>query len=174
MSDSSDPLLQLIKDRNLLDDLQLEEVLQEHTRSGKPLDQVLQDFGLIDSETQLQIKADHLGTEVVEIPDTIPPEVLQAIPASTAKMYQCLPLAVYDSTVQVALADPLNPAVIDEVGFIIRKEIQLVVADHGQIEKAISKYYGESNESVSDILKEIGADGNIAKEVAEASAGGSP
>jgi type IV pilus assembly protein PilB len=174
MSDSSDPLLQLIKDRNLLDDLQLEEVLQEHTRSGKPLDQVLQDFGLIDSATQLQIKADHLGTEVVEIPDTIPPEVLQAVPASTAKMYQCLPLAVYDSTVQVALADPLNPAVIDEVGFIIRKEIQLVVADRGQIEKAISKYYGESNESVSDILKEIGADGEMAKEVAEASASGSP
>jgi len=68
MSDiSSIPLLALIQERGLVDDLQLEEVAQEHTRSGKPVIQTLQDFGLLDLETVLQIMADHLGTEVVEL-----------------------------------------------------------------------------------------------------------
>ncbi|MEO7298699.1 MAG: ATPase, T2SS/T4P/T4SS family [Verrucomicrobiota bacterium] len=162
----SNPLLELIKERQLLDDLQIEEVLQEHSRSGKPLGQLFHDFGLIDKDAQLQIIADHLGTEVVQIQEKdLTPEVLAVIPANTARMYQCIPLAVYDSTVRVALADPLNPAIVDELGFITRKDVQLVVADPGEIERAISKFYGDSGESVSDILKEIGADGDIAKEV---------
>ena len=162
----SSPLLDLIKERNLLDDLQLEEVLQEHARNGKKLETILHDFGLIDRDAQLQIIADHLGTEVVQIQEgDLTPEVLAVMPGNTARMYQCLPLAIFDSTVRVALADPLNPAIVDELGFVTRREVQLVVADAKEIEKAINKFYGENNESVADILKEIGADGDIAKEV---------
>jgi len=169
----SNPLLELIKERNLLDDLQLEEVVQEHSRSGKPLAQVLHDFGLIDRDAQLQIIADHLGTEVIQIQDKdLTPEVLQVLPANTARMYQCLPVAIFNSTVRVALGDPLNPSILDELAFIVRREIQLVVADPVEIEKAISKFYGDSNESVADILKELGADGDIAKEVEELSSSG--
>jgi type IV pilus assembly protein PilB len=169
----SNPLLELIKERNLLDDLQIEEVLQEHSRSGKPLGQVFHDFGLIDFDTQLQIIADHLGTEVVQIQEKdLTPDVLQIVPPNTARMYQCLPVAAFDSTVRVALGNPLNPSIVDELGFITRREIQLVVADPREIEKAISKFYGDSNESVSDILKELGADGDIAKEIEDAGASG--
>ncbi|MEO6035009.1 MAG: ATPase, T2SS/T4P/T4SS family [Verrucomicrobiota bacterium] len=174
MSDAvSNPLLELIKEQNLLDDLQLEEVLQEHARSGKKLEQILHDFGLLDRDAQLEIIANHLGTEVVQIQEQdLTPEVLAVLPGNTARMYRCLPLAVFGSTVRVALAEPLNPAILDELGFIIRKDIQLVVADEGEIDKAINKFYGDSNESVSDILKELGADGDMAKEVEELSASG--
>src|SRR5208283_4140303 len=78
----------------------------------------------------------------------------------------------YDSTVQLALCDPLNPAMIDELGYVIRKEIVPVVADPGEIERAVSKYYGDSQSSVADILKELGQDNEIAREAAEAAATG--
>src|ERR1043166_851492 len=39
------PLLSLIKEQNLIDDLQYEEVVGEYKRSGKPVIQILQDFG---------------------------------------------------------------------------------------------------------------------------------
>ncbi len=166
------PLLSLIKEQGLIDDLQMEEVLQEHTRSGKPPGQILQDFEIMDMPTQLQILADHLGTEVVSLEDLeLSPEVLKAIPSSFARMYQCLPLAVHDSSVRVTLVDPLNPMVLDELGFMLRKEIHAVVADPVQIHKAIDKYYGDSDESFGDLLKELGADTDIAKEVAELAEG---
>jgi len=44
------------------------------------------------------------------------------------------------------------------------------VADPTQVEKAIEKYYPEDSESVSEILKELGADEEIAKEVREVAA----
>jgi type IV pilus assembly protein PilB len=170
MSDlNSNPLLALVKERGLIDDLQLEEVLQEQVRSGKQIIQILQDFGFLDLDSILQLIAEHLGTQVVDIGETnFTPELLKAIPPATARMYQCLPVADYGTTLHIAVADPLNPAVVDELAYVIGKEVQLVVVDPGAIEKLILRYYGEENESVGDILKELGDESEIAKEAAEA------
>ena len=58
---SSSPLLSLIKERNLLDDLQLEELAQELERSGKSVGEVLNNLGFVDVDLQMQIMAEHLG-----------------------------------------------------------------------------------------------------------------
>ena len=88
----SSPLLALVKEQGLIDDLQYEEVAGEYKRSGKPVSQILQDFGIMDLDTILQVMADHLGTEVVTLRERdLTPEVLETIPAKTARMYQCLP-----------------------------------------------------------------------------------
>ena len=168
--DISNPLLSLIKERSLVDDLQYEEVAGEFKRSGKPVIQILQDFGIMDLDTILDVMADHLGTKVVKLDKEIPAQVVQALPAKTARMYQCMPVNVFNSTVQVALTEPLNPGRIDEIRYVVNKDIELVVVDPSQIEKAINKYYPEENESVSEILKELGADKEIAREVSSAGA----
>src|ERR1043166_706540 len=133
------PLLSLIKEQNLIDDLQYEEVVGEYKRSGKPVIQILQDFGVMDLDAILHVIADHLGTQVVSLGDRdLPPQVIQTIPAGTARMYQCMPVGMSDSTLQII--------------------------------RAIEKYYPEESESVSDILKQLGADKDIAKEVSEVTA----
>jgi type IV pilus assembly protein PilB len=176
MSDPvSSPLLALIKERSLIDDLQYEEVVQEHTRTGKPIGQLLNDMGIVDTFTQLQVMAEHLGTDVVEIREQeLTTEIVQIIPAATARMYECVPVALYGTTVQVALIDPLNPEAVDQLAFTLpNKEIQVVVADPAQIRKALDKFYPQDGDSgLNDILKELGGDIGISKEVAEAAAVG--
>jgi len=168
---NSDPLLALIKERNLIDDLQFEEVQQEMARTGKPSSEILSDFGLVDSDTQLQLIAESLGTEVVNLDNVqFTPELLKVIPAGTARMYQCVPVEDFGSSVRVALANAMNPSAVDEISYIVRKEVQLVVADPRSIEKAISRHYGDESEGVDDILKELGADSDIAKEASQAAA----
>lgn len=173
MADASlHPLLALIKERNLIDDLQLEEVIQEQARSGKNYSQILVDFQLVDLDTQLQVMAEHLGTTVSDLHSGDPPtEVLNVVPPAIARMYQCVPVAVEDGVVQVAFADPLNPSLLDELAFSVGREVQLVVADPNAVERIIQRYYGEDAESVTDILKELGADADIAKEASEVAAG---
>jgi type IV pilus assembly protein PilB len=171
MSDAGlHPLLALVKERSLIDDLQLEEVIQEQARSGKPFGQILSDFQLVDTDTQLQLIAESLGTEVVDLGEySGAPELLKLVPGGTARMYQCIPVAEHGSVLQVAMVDPLNNhQAIDELAYIVAREIQLVVADENTIGKLISRHYGEDAESVSDILKELGSDAEIAKEVSEA------
>src|SRR5579859_5099433 len=140
--DVSNPLLSLVKEQGLIDDLQYEEVSGEFKRTGKPVMQILQDFGIMDLDAILQAIANHLSAEVVTVREhELSPEIIQTVPAKTARMYQCIPVGVSGGTVQVALVDPLNPARVDELGFVLKRDIQLVVADPTAIEKAIEKFY---------------------------------
>jgi type IV pilus assembly protein PilB len=165
---STHPLLSLIRDQSLMDDLQLDDVVQEHTKSGKPVWQIILNTGIISLPVLLQMIANQIGTEVVEIEESqLTPDVLEMIPADTAKLYQCIPVSVYGSSVQVAFADPLNTESIDQVGFVTGKEIIPVVADPVRIEKLINKFYGsnDTSDTMGDILKELGEDGDL-KEIA--------
>ena len=51
----------------------------------------------------------------------------------------------------MALADPLDPAHPDEVGFASKRDVQVVVADPADIEKAIERHYGQ--EETKDFLQ---------------------
>ena len=63
----SNPLLSLIKDQGLIDDLQYEEVLGEFKRTGKPAIQILQDFGIMDIDAILQAISNQIGAPVMTI-----------------------------------------------------------------------------------------------------------
>jgi Type II secretory pathway, ATPase PulE/Tfp pilus assembly pathway, ATPase PilB len=163
----SNPLLSLIRDQGLIDDLQYEEVAAEHKRAGTPVGQILQDFGILDLDAILQTISNYMGAPVVELKNhNFPPELIKTIPSNTARMYRCIPIAQTETGLQVAFEDPLNPARVDEVGFIVKRDIQPVIANPAEIGKVIDRYYGQDDgDSVSDILKELGADEGIAKEV---------
>src|SRR5258708_29837308 len=110
MTDQFRPLLELIKEKGLVDDLQYEEVIAEHGRSAKPVNQILQDFGILDIDSILQIEADYLGTEVVSLRDReFTPDLIRAIPGSTARMYHYVPVAVHENSLQLAFLEPLIP-----------------------------------------------------------------
>ncbi len=166
----SNPLLSLVKELGLIDDLQYEEVAAEFKRSGTPVIHLLQDFGIMQLDDILQVMANYLGTRVISLRDVqFTPELLQTIPANVARMYQCLPVAAHDGTVQIALADPLDPGRPDEIHFAVKKDVQVVVADPADIEKAIDQHYGQQDAGdVSAILKELGDDTEIAREASEA------
>ena len=84
-------------------------------------------------------------------------------------MYHCLPVAANGSTLQVAVADPLNPQIADEINFTTKRDVQIVVADPAEILKAIERLYGqEESGDFSEILKELSDDKEMAREVVEA------
>ncbi|MRR34905.1 pilus assembly protein PilB, partial [bacterium] len=173
--DIGSPLLALIKGLSLIDDLQYEEVAGEYKRTGKAVYQILQDFGIMDADTILQVMADQLATQVVPVRERdITPELIQLVPSKTARMYECLPVGLSGSTLQLAVADPLNPARVDELGFVLKRDVQIMVADPEAVRKAIEKFYPaggealEASASFNELLKELGADKEIAKEATKA------
>ena len=166
------PLLALVREHGLIDDLQYEEVTAEFKRSGKSPSQILQDSGILDADGITQTIANHLSTEVVTVNERdFTPQLLQTIPAKTARMYQVLPVKDLGGTLQVVLVDPLNPGRLDELNFVLKRDFQLVVMDPDRVQKLIEKFYQEGvggGDSVSDLLKELGADQEIAREATEA------
>src|ERR1700749_3093581 len=97
----SNPLLELVKEKGLVDDLQYDDVQGELSRSGKSVIQILQDFGILDLDSILQMVAESLGTEVISLNSLeFTPELLKAIPSSTARMYQCIPVSLHGNSLQ--------------------------------------------------------------------------
>lgn len=166
-----DALLSLIKEKVLLDDLQIDEVDQEHTRSGKPVSQILLDMGLMDMPTQLSVIAEQLGTDVVEPNKAdIPKEAIEAMPADIARTHQCIPVNLFGETLQVAFANPLNPEAVDAVAHAVGKDVMAVVADPALITRLLDELYQPLHDTFTDILKEMGADVDL-KELADATRG---
>jgi type IV pilus assembly protein PilB len=163
----SNPLLSLIREQGMLDDLQYEEVVGEMKRTGAQPAQVLQDFGILKLDDILHVVATALGTEVVSLKDTeISPEVIKMMPAKVAQMYMAIPIKVSGGALEIAMAEPLDPARSDEVQFAVKRDVRFVVADPVEIRKCVERFYGqEDSESFSEILKELGADKKIAQEV---------
>ena len=169
----SNPLLTLIKESGLIDDLQYEEVIGELQRTATPAIQVLQDFGIMKLDDILHVMATALGTEVVSVKDReFSPEIIKLIPAKVAQTYKCIPVALNDGFLQVALADPLDPSRADEIQFAAKRDIQIVVADPAEVQRQVERLYGQQeSENFADILKELGGDPDIAREVNELEAG---
>jgi len=162
----SNPLLALLRERSMLDDLQYEEVSGELKRTGGSVNQVLQDFGIMKLDDILHVQADYLGTEVVSLTDReIPPEIVKMIPAKVAQMYRCVPVALNGQYLQVASSEPLDPQRADEIQFAAKHEVQVVVADPAEVEKAVEKYYGsEETGNFSEILKEMGSEIDLGRD----------
>ncbi|RPJ11619.1 MAG: type II secretion system protein GspE, partial [Deltaproteobacteria bacterium] len=72
----------------------------------------------------------------------INPNVIKLIPSSIAKKYFIIPVNRIGPKLTLAMADPSNIIVIDEVKFMTGFNVESVVASEAEIIDAIKKYYG--------------------------------
>ncbi len=135
---------------------QLAEVIEEHERTGTPLQELLVDFELFTKEELLEQIAHSLGTEVYDLSELeIPEEVINLITPSNARMLGVLPIQFDGTTLYAAFRSPLNYQTVDELRFILGHDVIVVVAPEEQIEKGIEKYYPIDEASAADLLAEM-------------------
>lgn len=166
----SHAVLEVVKERGLIDEAQLAEIKDEQERSGKPVSQVLADFGIISEEDLMVAVADYLGTRVVHLRNAaILEDVIKLVPGSTARLYQCVPVQLNGSELELAVVDPFNQKMFDELRFIIGKGLRLVICPPDELEEALNKFYGEESANVNQMLKEMGQQLDESGELAELS-----
>ena len=165
----NDPLLQQLREDGLIAADQANEVVDEHERTGKPVRQVLIDMDIITEDQLLDIIARQLGTKVVNLRDLeIQPNVVKTIPASVARMYSVIPVEVGTNTVTLATFDLLSPEIMDELMFVLTRDVTFVVAREDDIKTYLSQFYGDESESVSDMLSALESELKDAGDLMEA------
>jgi len=136
------PLLVLIQEQGLADFSDLEKIQGEHNLSGAEVQKLLSEEGILGTAEQLELVADFLGTDVIDLSEIDFNEALiEIIPRETVELYQCLPVGVAGETIHLVLSDPLNPMAIDEITYQLNRPIQIRIADPKQIGKLIDKHY---------------------------------
>ncbi|MCK5654658.1 MAG: type II secretion system ATPase GspE [Candidatus Aureabacteria bacterium] len=148
---------QLLVEKGIITDEQLQEAKEEHDRTGRLLGHVLVDFGHITEAEIILTLGQELGMEAVDLKEIgeIPQEAIQKISPNMAKLYEVIPFAIRGNTLMVAMADPLNPNMLDDLRFMLDVEVKGAISNKRDIGDAIKKYYGDESESFSDLLEEI-------------------
>lgn len=174
--------MEAIKERNIGEILceqgvitpqQLSQALQKQKQQGVILREVLQKDYKVSEESLAQAVAEqldipYLGVEAIE-PE---PEVLDKIPSSVARQYKVLPLKQKGDRLLVAMADPQNILLLDELAIRTRAKIVPVVSASQAILSAISRCYkgGEVEGAMEAVVekykpevKEIKIEGEISE-----------
>ncbi len=98
-------------------------------------------------------RAAKFGYRFVNLEETkIPASILKAVPESVARQYTVLPVAIEGDSLLVVVPDPGSPEIIDNLHFILNRQISLAMAPEGEIVAAIERYYGVSDSEVADLL----------------------
>lgn len=151
-------VIDLLISRGLLEAEQRDEFIQSVRDSGQEVTQAVESLGVLQRDQVFQLMAQDIGGEFYDLSGFEPsPQVLKAVPGGTAKLYQAMPIQFTDGGLQVAIANPLDPQNLEELGFSLNQKIIPAVAPPEQIAALIETfYYGGSEEGgESDAMRQI-------------------
>jgi type IV pilus assembly protein PilB len=165
---------QVLVDMGFITDEQQELLVDEqHEHPGHLLGKVAIDMGLINEEQLIQALAEQLSLQTVSIADvTIDKSVLAMVTTTMAQMYRIVPIEFDGDTLSVAMCDPQNLGVQDELRTFLGFNIRVAVATEAQMKSALERYYGETTESVESIVMALEDDADLASAAAGISADG--
>jgi len=133
------------------------DVLEDIVRSGKAVEQGFVDAGIVSEEGFFQVLAEAIGTEYFDLATYVPSsDVLHLVPAGLARLHMALPVGAEGNTITVALSDPLNTQIPEDLRFALGREIRTVVAVSSRVEELIRQHYGSDTASMEEILSTLG------------------
>ena len=136
---------------------QLDEVAEEVQRSGKPVMEIIENYGLFSRADLLQVIANSLGSYVWDPRSAdVKKEVIASIDTNTARSYGVIPVALEDDTLHLAMRNPLDYQTVESLRFILGKNILPVAVDPDMFDSELERYYPEEVDSVADIIAELG------------------
>src|SRR5690348_15009193 len=135
---------------------QLDKALQEQRQNGTRVGYNLVKLGFIQETELTKMLARQYRMPAVDLSKfEVDPRIAKLIPTELATKHLVLPLKRDGRTLTVAMADPTNLGVIDDLKFITRYDIFPVIAGEYTLRNAVEKYYESSDMQMSALLKDI-------------------
>jgi type IV pilus assembly protein PilB len=153
---TADYLMQALLDEGLVTGDMVREITEEHKRTGTPTRELVVDMEIVDESRLLELIARQMDTEVLDLASrTLDKKLIETVPAGAVRMYNIVPVEFDGATVTLATSDLLSPATMDELSFVLSKDLRYVVARPSEIRNAILDLYGDISESVKDMLSAL-------------------
>lgn len=123
---------------------QIRASIESGIESGIGLGESLSALGYIEEGRLVEILSREYGVPSMDIDDCKADEsVIRLIPGETAFEKFLVPVSVEGTDLTIAVSDPSNILLLDDLGFITGKNIKPVVASERSIRNKLTEYYGE-------------------------------
>lgn len=136
---------------------QLKTAVELQRQRSLPLHTTLVSLGYINEEEIAKALSRQLGYPYIDLDQfEVAPEVVELIPAEIAKKYIVMPIHRIRSFLTLAMVDPTDLEVIEDIRFRTGLSIQPVISTETGIMNAINKYYGSvAAVKVKTIMEDI-------------------
>ncbi|HOK08271.1 MAG TPA: GspE/PulE family protein [Candidatus Hydrogenedens sp.] len=132
---------------------QAKKVREEANEKGISISQILIQKGFVSEENIYTVLANYCGLNFVIVSKIeIPKDLIKSIPARFATHYEFIPIKEKNNTLVIAISDPLNASLLDDIRLVLKRKIEPVVTTPKEIQKAIKDYYGVGADTVERIL----------------------
>jgi len=152
---------ELLLQEGLIEAEQLTRALEEQQHGGERVGTVLIKLGFISDDVLVEFLARQFHVPSVNPSRlTIPKEIISLIPPEIAQKYQAVPFGLMGQTLNVAMADPGNLFIIDDIRFLTRKNIQVHVASEAIIKRVLGRYQ-TGDENIDEVLTRLRDDAEV-------------
>ncbi|MBV6431023.1 MAG: Type II secretion system protein E [Bryobacteraceae bacterium] len=135
---------EMLLSRKLISAEELDRALEIQRERGEKIGKILVDLGFLATRDMLGCLSEQLGVPLAAI-DGPPPAVPETETLAPRFLRQCkaIPLGMSDSSLRLAMADPLDVETIRAVESVTGLRVQPALANEQEIIDAIDKYLGE-------------------------------
>ncbi len=138
---------ELLIDAGVIDEAMLQSALGHQRRWGGRIGQAMLDLKLTTEATIVQALARKLGFEVARLGALDPQQLetaLKMVGNDFAVKHNIFPMAADHSTLTVAMADPTNLAIVDELRFRFNKRVKVCIGGDREIAEALRVHFPSS------------------------------
>ena len=146
MSEGRRLLGQILKDRGVVREGHIQEALGVQRVEGGLIGQCLVELGHATQADIVMALGEQAGMESIDLEGIQPTEAaLAKIDSSTARAYGVLPLRLEGGTLVVAIGDPLNTALLEDLSFTTGCEVRGALANAERLRELVGELYGEED-----------------------------
>jgi len=152
---NADKLGDILVEEGYISRQQLEDAKEDQKINGERLGDILVKKGWITQSELTRAMAKQTGISAFDLSNyIIEPEVIGLVPEDISLKYKVIPVFKMNYILTVAMIDPTNVFVIDELSRITSCTIEPVLADELAIRKAQDQYYGGAG-TIREIVNSI-------------------
>ncbi|MFL5383726.1 MAG: type IV-A pilus assembly ATPase PilB [Longimicrobiaceae bacterium] len=138
---------------------QLQQALDDARANGTRIGYSLVKLGFLNESDLVRALARQHRVPAVDLERVrLDPRILKLIPGEFAVKHQVLPLRRVGRTLTVAMSNPTDLGVVDDLKFLTRLDIEAVIAGDFTLKRIVEREYESSDEKINELLKQFDQD----------------
>jgi len=148
---------QLLVDKKLISESQLQTALEEQKRVGRKLGHMLIELGMVEEDEMLNALAEHLGLPFVDLKHyRFDPEIVRILPEMHARRFRTIVLnESKDGGLLMGMADPTDIFTTDKLHAVLQRPLSFAIVRESELTNTIDLVYRRQDE-ISSLAEELG------------------
>ncbi len=148
----------MLNKRGMLNNAQVQELMRIQQQRKAPMIKLIVERGWLTEKAMHDVIGKELLIQQVTLDEySVDPGVAALVPTALCQRQQIVPLRIESRRLTLAMADPLDVGLLDDLRFVTGLEIAPVLAAMTAIQRKIGEVYGCGADELSDVASEFGA-----------------